>query len=888
MSSMNDNDDDGNIGDFSLPAGAAAIGRAAAVGVVGGGGTTTSFPPHGSNAAAAASASSAAWNDFGYSHAATRSNPTTNLSNDDDGVLDGIGMAASSSTTTPSMDDLQIHDHPMVSFSDTGGMGMAVAVATTTNYYDGSNEYYGDRMMMQHNQQQQQQQDQDVSMKFPPSSNSITANNNNIKSSNNTSTNILNEELNFHPDLPFLVTHWLSTFVPPPPPTTSTTTSSSTIISTTSPRQLATLPANDATEIDVLDDKRKEALKLIRHHASSLANAFQTLGAFGLSSSSSGTITHRSSTSSSIVGTQAISSDSAATSSSTDSLPCFYRPTTYADMTRKYSQLLNVAIPSTHGIIMEERSNNLSTHGYCLDRNGNRLGALLGTLVGASTREGGDMRNDSMKKGSTSNSIRNTPWSLLEASYEGLVSLLHQAEDGTERCNNSAIVPAVAAAAASSSTTTTANGEKRKGNSRSAKSTSFGLPGRKVGEHTPSSSSSSLMDAIHKGTNAYILSSGDIITSSMAGDNAHNADASLHYSAASIRAAVASRSYQKIRMDVHSQRKEVECNLMALQQSTKKQSELLVGDLGVFGGSGGSFGEPESNDPQRIVAHLNNRRATLQSKYVSTKAALAVVEREAKQLYKESTSIRRQYHDAYKMNGQPTSLHQILHDKSGSVNLGYGPSAHAPGKNNLVLPAILSRQYHPRHKLSSVSRTRLSVLKARLSHASTISCHLIYPVYCLKFDKTGKYFITGADDQVAKVFHLGAGPRRAPPVTTTTTFGDQYPALPFNYGANVRGAVLVCSLRGHAGVISDLDVSSDNSLLATASGDGDVRIWGLKDGWPVATLRGHKGGANWVRKLMFGRLVSLSMLPHSPCIALFTNQLGFMVFTVTVSGGDLW
>ena len=858
MSSMNDNDNDGNIGDFSLPAGAAAIGRAAEVGVVGGGGTTTSFPPHGSNAAAA-SASSAAWNDFGYNHAATRSNPTNNLSNDDDGVLDGIRMMASSSTTTHSMDDLQIHDHPMVSFSDTGGIGMAVAGGTTTNYYDESNEYYGDRMMMQHNRQQQQQ---DVSMKFPPSRNSITANNNNI----NNSSSMLNAELNFHPDLPFLVTHWLSTFVPPPPPPTTTTSSSS--LSTTSSRQLAQFPANDVTDNNVLDESRKEALTLIRHHASSLANAFQTLGAFGLSSISS----------SGIIGTQAISS--AAAASSTASLPCHYRPTTYADMTRKYSQLLNVALPSTPKIIGVR--SNLSTHGYCLDTNGNRLGALLGTLVCASTREEG-MRNNSMKKGS---GIRNTPWSLLEASYEGLVSLIHQVEDGTEGCNNSAIVPA---AAASSSSTTTANGEKRKGNSRSSKTTAaFGLPGRKVGEHIPSSSSSSSICAIHKGTNAFILSSGDIITSSMAGDNAHNADASLHYSAASIRAAVASRSYQKIRMDVHSQRKEVECNLMALQQSTKKQSELLVGDLGVFGGSGGSFGEPESNDPQRIVAHLNNRRATLQSKYVSTKAALAVVEREAKQLYKESTSIRRQYHDAYKMNGQPTSLHQILHDKSGSVNLGYGPSAHAPGKNNLVLPAILSRQYHPRHKLSSVSRTRLSVLKARLSHASTISCHLIYPVYCLKFDKTGKYFITGADDQVAKVFHLGAGPRRAPPVTTTTTFGDQYPALPFNYGANVRGAVLVCSLRGHAGVISDLDVSSDNSLLATASGDGDVRIWGLKDGWPVATLRGHKGGANWVRKLMFGRLVSLSMLPHSPCIALFTNQLGFMVFTVTVSGGDLW
>jgi WD40 repeat protein len=49
--------------------------------------------------------------------------------------------------------------------------------------------------------------------------------------------------------------------------------------------------------------------------------------------------------------------------------------------------------------------------------------------------------------------------------------------------------------------------------------------------------------------------------------------------------------------------------------------------------------------------------------------------------------------------------------------------------------------------------------------------------------------------------------------------------------------------------VADIDVSSDKSLLATASGDGDIRVWGLKDGWPVAILRGHKGGANMVSVL---------------------------------------
>jgi WD40 repeat protein len=66
-----------------------------------------------------------------------------------------------------------------------------------------------------------------------------------------------------------------------------------------------------------------------------------------------------------------------------------------------------------------------------------------------------------------------------------------------------------------------------------------------------------------------------------------------------------------------------------------------------------------------------------------------------------------------------------------------------------------------------------------------------------------------------------------------------------------RGAVLVCTLRGHASVITDIDVSSDNALLATASEDGDVRIWGMTDGCPVAILRGHEGGANMVSVMYY-------------------------------------
>jgi len=97
---------------------------------------------------------------------------------------------------------------------------------------------------------------------------------------------------------------------------------------------------------------------------------------------------------------------------------------------------------------------------------------------------------------------------------------------------------------------------------------------------------------------------------------------------------------------------------------------------------------------------------------------------------------------------------------------------------------------------------------------------------------------------VVKLFHLGAGHRQVVSDANDAEGRNSPPA--FNYGANMRGAVLVCTLRGHAGVVTDIDVNVDNALLATASGDGDVRVWGLKDGCPVAILRGHKDGANMV------------------------------------------
>ena len=303
------------------------------------------------------------------------------------------------------------------------------------------------------------------------------------------------------------------------------------------------------------------------------------------------------------------------------------------------------------------------------------------------------------------------------------------------------------------------------------------------------------------------------------------------------------------------------------------------------------------------MAQLDVRAMELQSRYDSSMIKVVESNTECEELYTNLERIQGEYYEMSMINGRRTGddYHQTLSSsfvhritpQGGSNNqrckfLGYGPLAHTPGKNNIVMSSILSRQYggaHPSYAPPSSSsssssstnnNTTLSILKSRLSHAVTISSHLIYPVYCLKFDKTGRYFVTGSDDQTVKVFYLGAaassssssrvGDDRRNGIgaansnsgegsrSTTSTIASSS----FNYGDNMRGAVLVCTLNGHAGVVTDIDISSDNVLLATSSADGDVRIWRLNDGHPVAILRGHRDGANMVSwsKLTPYRLVT--------------------------------
>ncbi|KAI9070995.1 hypothetical protein K1719_014738 [Acacia pycnantha] len=56
----------------------------------------------------------------------------------------------------------------------------------------------------------------------------------------------------------------------------------------------------------------------------------------------------------------------------------------------------------------------------------------------------------------------------------------------------------------------------------------------------------------------------------------------------------------------------------------------------------------------------------------------------------------------------------------------------------------------------------------------------------------------------------------------------------------------LASCRGHEGDITDLAVSSNNALVASASNDFVIRVWCLPDGMPISVLRGHTGAVNTI------------------------------------------
>lgn len=276
---------------------------------------------------------------------------------------------------------------------------------------------------------------------------------------------------------------------------------------------------------------------------------------------------------------------------------------------------------------------------------------------------------------------------------------------------------------------------------------------------------------------------------------------------------------------------------------------------------------------QRSWQELQQQRVKLQEDGGANLEQMAIVEQQEQNCQRATATLQRQLQNRQPVHVLETKVAtakaaaERAFGESKTVLANFrGPAAAVNVSHNRIVFNLVHRQLGldrmggtslPRSmgRLRSSglpTETGKALLFGRLAHAATVNTHLSYPVYCLKFDRTGQYFATGADDYLVKVFSVGGNM----PSTRSKTRPSSF----------VRGPVLVCTLRGHAGVINDIDVSSDNGFLATASEDGDCRIWGLKDGRPVAILRGHVGGANMVRhggSLRVCRLILARVCSHN-------------------------
>ncbi|CAD7093518.1 unnamed protein product [Hermetia illucens] len=98
------------------------------------------------------------------------------------------------------------------------------------------------------------------------------------------------------------------------------------------------------------------------------------------------------------------------------------------------------------------------------------------------------------------------------------------------------------------------------------------------------------------------------------------------------------------------------------------------------------------------------------------------------------------------------------------------------------------------------SKTKL--LRRTLGHLSA--------VYCVLFDRSGRYIVTGADDLLVKLWSAIDGR-------------------------------LLATFRGASAEITDIAINLDNTLLAAGSLDRILRVWDLQTTAPIAVLPGHTG-----------------------------------------------
>ncbi|KAJ2512472.1 hypothetical protein GGI11_004722, partial [Coemansia sp. RSA 2049] len=134
------------------------------------------------------------------------------------------------------------------------------------------------------------------------------------------------------------------------------------------------------------------------------------------------------------------------------------------------------------------------------------------------------------------------------------------------------------------------------------------------------------------------------------------------------------------------------------------------------------------------------------------------------------------------------------------------PRDHAAGALSSKLRRRACCQANPLNRQTQLPPSTFASFK------SLVRCHgHKYPTFCVLFDRTSRRMVTGSDDYLVKVWCTQTG-------------------------------YLINTFKGHHDVITDIALNVENTLLASASADGTVRVWNIRTGEPRAVLIANPQG----------------------------------------------
>ena len=157
----------------------------------------------------------------------------------------------------------------------------------------------------------------------------------------------------------------------------------------------------------------------------------------------------------------------------------------------------------------------------------------------------------------------------------------------------------------------------------------------------------------------------------------------------------------------------------------------------------------EEQNADRVLAQLERKIDELEKNHATTTVELKEAKEEAYQSFNKTKSCLLNYRDP--IRDQTRQRHGL----GMKVARNQGILLTLEGRRLGLQSRLNAKRALPKVESATIksNSVRNALLESRLSHAVTINAHCHNPVYSVRFDRTGRYFITGADDNLVKVFH---------------------------------------------------------------------------------------------------------------------------------------